>query len=156
MQNKKIWREFYIQAAALYKMAPWTFMQETEIFAIKNTRTGTRYFISIMGSAGEYPAMAAYEEVKGITRFWDLYNENEADSSDMLTIPHLILSFDTLEYADQEQISFVKELGFDKEFGASWPVFKRIIPAWVPALPEKELGADPTGPGSLCQGSQRT
>ena len=61
MQNKKIWREFYTQAAALYKMAPWTFMQETEIFAIKTTRTGTRYFISIMGSAGEYPAMAAYE-----------------------------------------------------------------------------------------------
>ena len=59
-------------ADQLKELAPWTYMDETDIFGVRMPDTGKQYFVSIRGAAGQHYGMAAYEGTEGLMGFWEL------------------------------------------------------------------------------------
>lgn len=134
MQNER-WNRLHHLAAELCQLAPWNLIEETDIFGITSPVTRTTWFVSIMGSAGEFRALCAYEGSYALSRFWDLYDNDPtaAYSASVLTIPHMMLSFGSREQTDPEQAALLGDNpeGFDGE----WPELKRIVPGLLPETP---------------------
>jgi hypothetical protein len=129
------WNRIHHLAAELCQLAPWKLIEETDLFGIASPVTGITWFMSVMGSAGEFRALAAYEGPYALSRFWELYdNEPQAAySASVLTIPHMMLSFGSREQTDPVQAAMLEEL--PESFGGEWPEVKRIVPGLLPETP---------------------
>jgi len=129
----------YHLAGRLKELAPWSYMDETEIFGVRIPDTGKQYFVSIMGAAGEHYGMAAYEGTEGLMGFWELQQpETWVRPSEMLLIPHLQVSFENPEMIDEPVRNKMKELGFEFRGSNACPDFLHVIPAFVPGMPDEE------------------
>jgi hypothetical protein len=132
------WREIHRAAAELYSLAPWEYLEETDIFGVKTSVTGRTYFISIMGSAGQVFAFSAYEGSRALESFWEMQSDEQADPSKILVIPHMMMSFDDKKEVDKIHKEILKESGIFSESNKKWPVVHQVIPGLVPAIPEGE------------------
>src|SRR5213593_4272275 len=53
-------------ASFIQQLAPWEFMNETDLFGVKDPDTGELGFVSVMGALGEYTAIAVYRGAEGL------------------------------------------------------------------------------------------
>jgi hypothetical protein len=139
MKTPETWRNLYELASQLYRLAPWSHLEETDVFGIKSPVTDKKYFISVMGTAGTLRAVAAYEESTALGQFWDLQLSGSADSGDVLAIPHLIVSFGSEAETDAEQLKLLRSLGTDFGFNDEWPEVKRVVPGHYPVDPDEAM-----------------
>jgi hypothetical protein len=56
-------------ALRVKELAPWQWMEETDIFGIEDPDTGELGFISVMGYLGEYESVAVYRGAEGLYGF---------------------------------------------------------------------------------------
>jgi hypothetical protein len=142
MIDQELWNRFYKLTEEFYRLAPWKYLYETDIFGVKTRETGKKYFISIMGSLGEYFALSAYEEVTALGQYWMLHELDLVDSADVLTIPHTMLAYETLENTDQKQLIQMKAAGIGGGIDGLYPDMRRIVPGLVPETPDGKLLAE--------------
>ncbi len=136
MQATETWRTLQNLFSEIYELQPWTFLEETDVFGIHSPVTDKKYFISIMGSEGTLSAIAAYDGVKALGQFWELEESGTAESGDILTIPHFILTYESEEYTDPNQLKILRSI--KKNFGYSdqWPEIKYIQSCKFPKDPD--------------------
>ena len=135
MENIETWKKIYNLAEELYLLAPWDYLEETDVFAVRTPSEGNSYFISIMGSAGQVYAISAYEGATALELFWELESNPDSNPESILVIPHLMLSFDYKKDIDAVYKKILKETGLDHGEHKRWPVLNRIIPGMMPAIP---------------------
>jgi hypothetical protein len=136
MKNPETWRTLYQLAATIYNLQPWTYLLETDVFGVKSPVTEKKYFISLMGSEGTLHALVAYEETVALGQFWALQESGSADSGDVLTIPHMIITYGTEEETDPLQLQQLRSLGTDFGFKEEWPEVKHVVPGHYPVDPD--------------------
>jgi hypothetical protein len=131
-------RSLYEAALKVKKLAPWGWMYEDEIFGVQSPDTGEIGFVSVMGAGGEHFAVGVYRGAGALYNFFELIESAEDDEDEMpdptalLEIPQLQASFedrDELEKQDREQI---KKLGLKFRGANEWPMFRSIIPGYLP------------------------
>ncbi|HAX92359.1 MAG TPA: hypothetical protein DCY25_00180 [Bacteroidales bacterium] len=135
--NIEKWRAIHRAAAELYKLAPWKYMEETDVFGVKTAASGKTYFISIMGSAGQVFAFSAYEGSRALESFWEMQCNEEVEPQSILVIPHMMLSFKNLKDIDKIQKEILKETDLFSTAHKKLPVLTQVIPGLVPALPRE-------------------
>jgi hypothetical protein len=127
------WRRLYQAAIRVKELAPWLWMEESEIFGVQNPDTDEIGFISVMGMLGEHLSLAVYLGPKGLYGFWTFEEMGAQGPAEFLfEIPHLQASFEdrnTLTDQDRKQI---KELGFKFRGRSAWPMFRSYRPGWFP------------------------
>ncbi|NBC81970.1 MAG: hypothetical protein GVY19_01185 [Bacteroidetes bacterium] len=137
------WQKIYTLTAELYNLSPWNAMEERDIFGVQMPDSGKCYFISIMGSAGIMYGMSAYEGNRALGQFWELQSQPEnADPKMVLSIPHLIVTYDQKEFIDPDHLALIKEhapIIAEKDI---WPDVKQVIPGRVPTLPAEDKACD--------------
>src|SRR5512134_2336175 len=90
-----LWREVFGLAASVWELAPWTFMDETDLFGVQEPTTKQLGFVSVMGALGEHHAIAVYQGAKGLYDFLSLETaEGEVAPSRFLDMPQVQLSFE--------------------------------------------------------------
>ena len=96
-------------AIKVKNLAPWAWMEETDVFGIENPDTGELGFVSIMGSIGEYRAIAFYLGIEG---FYDFvtFQENANLAERLIEISHLQVAFSDRKFLK-------KRSGFDQRVG---------------------------------------
>ena len=138
MQKKNLWLSIYKQAEKFYKLSPWKWLFETEVFAIRSPETNRIYFISILGNSGIEYALIAYEGTTALGQFWEFQSKHaNLPSEFILTIPHTMLSFveaDMLPDDQKKQIG-LSGIAFNQN---ALPLLTRCVPGFVPASPDIE------------------
>jgi len=138
----------------LRRMAPWEFLHGDELFGVQVPGKDLVYFINVMGSDGEFPALSFYKGYEGLTDFLEFRAELDylADpelSADGLqrasvmignpmTIPHLMLSFTDREHLAKEDLAAIKKSGARFRGNGQWPCIEEIVPGYVPVYPGRE------------------
>src|SRR5947209_235334 len=88
------WRQLYELAGKLKELAPWEWMDESEIFGVESPEDGEIGFVSVMGARGEHLAIGIYLGAEGLYGFWDFQNEgHEKEPLALFDIPQLQASF---------------------------------------------------------------
>ena len=144
----------YMMAGDIRRMGPWDYLYENEIFGVQVPGTDLVYFVSVMGSEGEFPALSFYKGYEGLVAFLEFRAEAERlsrldDSSvsmmrasvmigSPMTIPHLMLSFDDREELEKEDLTAIRKSGVSFRGRGQWPRIEEIVPGYFPVYPGRE------------------
>ena len=127
------WKRLYELAGELKKLAPWEWMNETEIFGVENPDTREMGFISPMGMMGEHLSVGVYLGAEGLYGFWNLQNgEIEADPFALFEIPQLQVSFEDRENVEKQDRDVHKKLDLKFRGAQNYPLFRSIKPGFLP------------------------
>jgi hypothetical protein len=127
------WKRLYELAAELKKLAPWGWMDETQIFGVENPDTKQIGFVSPMGMLGEHLSLGVYLGAEGLYGFWDYQTEgHEADPLALLEIPQLQVSFENRESVEKRDREVMSRLGLKFRGRQSYPLFRSIRPGFLP------------------------
>ncbi len=119
-------------AIELKQLAPWQWMQETDLIGIQHPETGEIGFMSIMGTLGEHEALALYLGAEGFYDFIDMVADQRASADRVIAIRHLQAAFSDRMFLEKRDRDLLKELGFKFRGPSSWPMFRSYRPGYLP------------------------
>lgn len=126
-------KQLYEVAARVKELAPWGWMDESEIFGVQNPETGELGFVSVMGMAGEHFAVAVYRGAEGLYGILDFASaEATVDPQQLLDIPQLQASFENRELLGKRDRDVIKQLGLKFRGAHAWPMFRSYHPGLMP------------------------
>jgi len=144
----------YMMVRKIREMAPWEYLDEDELFGVQVPGTDLVYFVSVMGSGEEFPALVFYKGYVGLTGFLDFRGEVERQSrlqgeaeamfrastisGGLMTVPHLMLSFVDREELGKEELAAIHKSGVPFRGKGHWPRIEEIVPGHVPVYPDQE------------------
>ena len=127
------WRQLYQAATRLKEVAPWEWMEETDVFGVQNPETKDLGFASVMGQLGEHLAVAVYLGAEGLYRFWAFEKvAPTAPPEALLELPHLQASFEDRSALSDRDRAVIKELGLKFRGRQAWPLFRSYRPGFFP------------------------
>jgi len=127
------WRKLFQAISKVKDIAPWSWMNECNIFAVQNPETYELGFVSVMGSIGEHYAISVYLGERGIYGFWDLHHSAPDISPQMLfEIPQLQASFEDRNFLHSRDRDLIQQLGLKYRGRQSWPLFRSYRPGFFP------------------------
>ncbi len=127
------WKRLYELAAELKKLAPWEWMDETEIFGVENPDTKEIGFVSPMGMMGEHLSIGVYLGAEGLYGFWDFQEVGlEAEPFALFEIPQLQVSFENRESLEKQDRETIKQLDLKFRGSQNYPLFRSIRPGFMP------------------------
>lgn len=117
-------------------LAPWEWMEESDLFGVQDPASGEIGFVSVLGALGEYRAIAVYRGPEGL-RGWRDFNsalELDPDNRDagrlLLEIPHLHVSFSHSDLLEKHDRDLLK--GVALRFTGDRPLFRSSLPGYLP------------------------
>ncbi len=123
----------YDLAAQVKKLAPWMWMDESEVFGVQHPETDELGFISVMGMAGEHFAVAVYPGAAGLYHFLELENaDEEIVAQELLELPQLQASFEDREQLEKFDRELIKQLGLKFRGDHAYPMFRQFSPGFIP------------------------
>ncbi len=126
------WKRLYELAAELKELAPWKWMDETEIFGVENPDTKEIGFVSPMGMLGEHLSVGVYLGAEGLYGFWDFQMEGlKAEPFALFEIPQLQVSFENRENLEKQDRDVIKNLGLKFRGSQNYPLFRSIRPGFM-------------------------
>lgn len=126
-------QKLYEIAGRIKELAPWQWMEESQIFGVKNPESGELGFVSIMGMAGEYFAVSVYRGAEGLYGFWDMADAGpEVDPQVLLEIPQLQASFEDRAETAKRDRDLMKQLGLKFRGAKAWPLFRSYASGYMP------------------------
>lgn len=117
-------------AAQIRELAPWQWMQETDVFGVEDPDTGEIGFVSVMGNVGEYEAVAVYPGAEGLYGFIDFQSDPSATPDRLMEIPQLQLAFSEPKFLEKRDRELLKGVGL--KFTGARPVFRSYRPGYLP------------------------
>jgi hypothetical protein len=132
--TREEWAALLEAALAVRDLAPWQWMEETDVFGVQDPDNEELGFVSVMGGLGEHLGVSVYQGGLGLEGFWQM---QEADSHPdvaevVLETPQLQASFEDreeLEKADRDRIA---ALGLKIRGRKAWPLFRSYRPGFLP------------------------
>lgn len=126
-------KELYEAAARVKELAPWEWMDESEVFGVQNPETGELGFVSVMGMAGEHFAVAVYMGAEGLYDILEFASQETITNPDqLLDIPQLQASFENRDLLDKKDREVIKKLGLKFRGANAWPMFRSYRPGFLP------------------------
>jgi len=119
-------------------LAPWQWMEETELFGVQHPDTGEIGFVSVMGMAGEHYAISAYRNARGLYGFWHMQDMGPyMQPEDILNTPQLQASFEDRDILEKHDYQLIKSLGLKYRGRNAWPQFRSYRRGYAPWYIEK-------------------
>ncbi len=135
-----VWQRLYAAAAKVRELEPWLWMEETDIFGVKDPESDEVVFVSVMGLLGEYHAVALYPGARALAQFWEM--QDEPESEDAATMIFEILqthaAFGKKSDLDVREKRAAKELGLNFRGANVWPSFRSFRPGYFPWVIDRE------------------
>ena len=126
-------RLLFERMGQLRTMAPWGWMEETDLFGVQDPETGEIGFVSIMGMAGEHYAVAVYQGARGLYGFWHLQESGPfLEPQDVFNTPQLQASLEDREMLELADRNLIKALGLKYRGRHAWPMFRSYRPGYAP------------------------
>ena len=127
------WGRLYQAAMAIKELAPWEWMDETDIFGLENSETGELGFVSVMGALGEHLAVALYYGSEGLYGFQQVCATGDYGApEDILDVRQVQASFEDRELVEKADRQVIKSLGLHFRGPKAWPIFRSYEPGYLP------------------------
>src|SRR5947207_5730178 len=97
-------RQLFDLAIQIMKLQPWGWMEETDLIGIESPDTGEIGFISVMGSIGQYEAVALYLGAQGLHALLEMNEDPKADPVTLLQVRHIQVAFSDRQDLEEEDL----------------------------------------------------
>lgn len=126
------WKELFLAAEEFRTLAPWRWMDDTQLFGVRNPWTGEVGWCVVMGAAGLAYGLAVYRGEHGYATY-RLAMADQADATD--TVAHmdcLLLEFCSREKLTDVDRNLLKKAGLKPSGRRAWPLFRSYLPWHLP------------------------
>ena len=137
------WRRLYAAADRIRKLAPWTWMEETDVFGVQFPGSDQVGYVSVMGGNKEHYAVTVYLGSDALNGFWHMENDLSVEQvpERILELPQLMASFEDRELVEKADREIIKQLGLQYRGRNAWPLFRSYRPGFHPwFLEPDEIG----------------
>ena len=128
------WRALYDAADELKALAPWDWMLDSDLFAVRDPEGGQIGYCCVMGYLGEHSALAVYLGADGLRGYEEVasgaYNDRPAEA--LFAQRCLMVSFEDRERLDKDSYAQIKALGRTYRGRQAWPEFRDYTPGYLP------------------------
>lgn len=138
--SQEVWSRLYELGTQVRAMEPWLWMEESDVFGVKDPQSGEFLFISVMGLLGEYRAVAVYPGVRSLMQFWHMQRLPAGEEiADMLsTIHHVHAAFGKKSELERAEKQILETLRLKFKGANCWPRFRSFRPGWFPWLADAQ------------------
>lgn len=121
--SPEAWRRLYKLSALVRALEPWRFMNELDVFAFQREPDVEPVFVSVMGQAGEYHAVALYPSVKAYSLLQLAAQSGDPEiAMDLAMGTHqLHLAFGGRADLEARDKKVLKELDLEFKGPVAWP-----------------------------------
>lgn len=130
------WQALYAAANNIAAFAPWTWMQETDLFAVEDPDTHEVGFVSVTGALGEHLSVTVYRGPRALYQFLEIQRQDPVDMRDaaesILAIPQLQASFEDRKVLQALDLVIIKSLKLRYRGAKGWPMFRSYVPGYTP------------------------
>jgi hypothetical protein len=138
-ENITAWHRLYDAAQRIKDLAPWEWMDETDIFGVELPGTNLLGFVSVMGARGEYFAVSVYLGEDTLGTFWNIHHDDStADDDAVMEMRQIMASFEDRGDLEKKDHDIIRRLGLKFRGKKSWPMFRSYRPGYVPWFLEDE------------------
>ena len=134
------WEKLYAAAVEFKQTCCWEWMNDGDVFGVQDPVSGEIGYCVILGSMGEVFALAVYrgtEGLAGITKMHTGMIDLELEESIQLQ-NCLIASFEDREDLQERDREMIKKAGLKFRGRKEWPLFRSLMPGYVPWFLNKE------------------
>ena len=128
------WRRLYQAATAFCKMAPWKWMQDHQIFGVKNPQSGEIGYCVVLGNIKEVFALLVYEGAEGYAGHLRMQSGEVHAGHHHLTEfqKAMIASFENRGDLQREDKAVIKAIGLELKGRKAFPLFRYYQPGFFP------------------------
>lgn len=130
--NLEDWRRLYQVADQIKTLAPWNWMDETDLFGVQDPERERIGFVSVMGQSGDFYGISVYLNAEGLYGFWKLYGILNDKPERLLEIPTLQVSYNNRDQVEKEDRAIMQKLGLKFRGKNAWPIFRSFVPGYYP------------------------
>lgn len=134
------WRRLYAAADRIKKIAPWEWMEETDVFGVQFPGGEDIGYVSVMGALGEHLAVSLYLGDTAFQQFLTIQNapDDSENVERILEAPQLMMSFEDREMLLEKDQALIRKLGLKYRGRNAWPFFRSYRPGYYPWFLENE------------------
>ncbi|MFZ3589757.1 plasmid pRiA4b ORF-3 family protein [Bacillus sp. DJP31] len=125
------WADLFALSDEFKKLQPWNWLDDDQIFGVKDPLNNEMVYCSVMGAAGQEYGVAAYEGEEGVN-FLHKIIRGEGDNQDVLIQRSIIFSLSDREELSPEDYELIKREGLSYRGKRQWPQFRSFLPGYYP------------------------
>lgn len=127
------WTALYEAAIEFKKVECWNWMQDSDIFGVKNPATGEIGYCCILGRLGDYFGLAVYLGTEGFKGYLKLQlGDPESGIETFMLQKCLMAAFRDRTALQKPDLEQIKKLGLKFRGRNEWPLFRSYLPGYHP------------------------
>ncbi|MFB3887605.1 MAG: hypothetical protein ACE144_20495 [Thermodesulfobacteriota bacterium] len=126
------WQNLYGAAVDYWKIQPWQWVNDTDLFGVKNPEDGEIGYCCVVGALGEFIGLVFYLGTEGLESYMKI-QASESPDGDLLSVGKcLTFSFEDRKSLQKPDLEVIKNLGLRFRGQKSWPLFRSYEPGYYP------------------------
>ena len=126
------WQALYRAAINFCQIQPWHWVDDTDLFGVKNPEDGEIGYCCVVGAVGEFLGLVVNLGTEGLESYLRI-QMNESPEEDVLnTGKCLVASFEDRKFLQKQDHEVIKRLGLRFRGQKSWPLFRSYEPGCYP------------------------
>jgi len=126
------WHMLYRAAIDFWQIQPWNWVNDTDLFGVKNPENDEVGYCCVVGTLGEFLGLLVYLGTEGLESYLRI-QESESPEEDVLSAGKcLVASFEDRKSLAKQDHEVIKRLGLKFRGAKSWPLFRSYEPGYYP------------------------
>ena len=126
------WHALYEAAIDFWKIQPWRWVNDADIFGVKNPENGEIGYCCVVGALGEFLGLIVYLGTEGLESYRRI-QESESPEDEVLSPGKcLVASFEDRNSLQKTDHEVIKRIALKFRGAKSWPMFRSYEPGYYP------------------------
>ncbi|MDI6631416.1 MAG: hypothetical protein AB1507_04080 [Bacillota bacterium] len=127
------WKTLYDLARRYRELAPWEWMDDTDLFGVRDPDTGETGYCSVIGALGEARGLIIYPGAEGLASFFNILEADDPGDFDLSVDQRaLSLILGSRDETHPQERAVIKEAGLAFRGKDAWPIFRSHTPGYHP------------------------
>ncbi len=126
------WHALYRAAVDFRQVQPWRWVNDTDLFGVKNPEDGEIGYCCIVGALGEFIGLVVYLGTEGLESYLRIQKSESPEEDVLSTGKCLVASFEDRKSLQKQDHEVIKRLGLKFRGPKSWPLFRSYEPGYYP------------------------
>jgi hypothetical protein len=126
------WENLYRTAIDFWRIQPWQWINDTDLFGVKNPEDGEIGYCCVVGALGEFLGLVVYLGTEGLESYLKIQGSESPEEDDLSTGKCLTASLEDRKTLQKPDLEVIKRLGLRFRGTKSWPLFRSYEPGYYP------------------------
>ena len=126
------WNTLYRAAIDFWKIQAWNWVNDTDLFGVKNPENDEVGYCCIVGALGEFLGVVVYLGTEGLESYLKTQMSESPEEDVFGTAKCLVASFEDRKFLQKPDHEVIKRLGLKFRGAKSWPLFRSYEPGYYP------------------------